>query len=383
MGCGSPKGNAPQRASERSAPPAAQAEQSTPDATAAGSEPLPPSAQTPGFFRNLRRLLNAQRGLAPQVAWERWLVELPNRLASFGALPPMPSEGRATLRSLLHMALRTLQAAASQPEWATPTGARLVSAALGLDPALWASSAPEQPTPTTLPGRKTVARAALTGVKQLARAASQSGCREPVNNAATWQPTATEEVWVPEHCAAADVVSGYCAQGHWVEEQCHDEWVCEQGEVEYEGSYVWVCHGDDCEYEWRQEPVWAEDCSDGYWQEVCDGGYWEPGVCYDSVTMPGECSGGHYVQQADSGSWMLQSSIATPTGCTPLRTVQIALARSGLLALRDQFPDAWGPATQAAAAAFWEHLEATPHWDEATFAAAIWLLRRAAGMLPQ
>jgi hypothetical protein len=312
-------------------------------------------AHTPGFFRDLYRMLSAQAVVDDAEVVERLLVELPHRLDSPGGLPPLSASERATLDGLLVLSVRAAQATGGTPGVARLIADRLIGAVLGLDPArrAWNGEHPEARVAETSAGPATIAAGAqqalgfIVGDRALTCSATAAVAR--------WSPGPADEVWVAESCSPDTYIDGYCEADLWVPGACDDVWVpedCSGGRWEDEGYYQYRCYGaDDCRYVWVPRWVYHDGgCDGGYYEEDCTSGYWEEGLCYGGYWIDGYCVPGHYEAAYPSGTWSYELASA-PAACSSLRPAQYAVALSGIEVLVGLFADELDPEWDAAALA--------------------------------
>jgi hypothetical protein len=313
--------------------------------------------QTPGYFRDMYRLLAAQAIVDDDTAVARMLIELPNRVALPGELPPVPERTRNTLNGLLILSLRAVEATTETPRPCRQIGERLLGRTLGLDPAraAWnaAHTAGEQ-VELVQPGAKTLADEARWSITHAAFGApANCSGSAGLTDGANWDPGEAEQVWIDERCAPDENVGGYCEADLWVEGDCTDVWVPEQCSggywVDY-GRYDYRCYSeDDCEYVWVEDRRYVNGaCAGGYYDERCNSGYWEYGLCYDGTFVPGYCIPGHIEYRFPGGTWTFSPATSTPTECSSVRPSQLAIAATAAFVLQDQAYDDLTPEWQSA-----------------------------------
>jgi hypothetical protein len=306
---------------------------------------------TPGYFRDMYRILAAQMQLDDATAVYRLRLELESRTAEVGDLPEMLPVDVATLEGLHILALRSVQATSAAPAVARQLGEEMLRVSLGLDPAIEAWNRTHDPDALeTDGGAKTLA---TVGRWALARAAEDYPvlCQQALG-LSDWSSGDAEVVWIDEVCEPDQWVGGYCEDDEWLEGDCWDEWVpenCSGGRWVDRGYYEYYCYSsDDCRYVWRSRWIYEEGyCSDGYWEEYCDNGYWEEGICYDGTFVPGYCQPGHYEYRFPGGTWTFENYAVDPQ-CTEVRPTQYAIAVAAARVLYAKAVDGLTPEWRAA-----------------------------------
>ncbi len=321
--------------------------------------------QTPGFYRDAYRLVTAVANEDHATAIERLHSHITHKLESAPELDRMLERDRDTIRGLLILALRTMQATEHHPEVAHRMGEAILQKVLALDPArkVWNQKHPSDPVDVAEPGARLIAEATqgvlvdavnapvdsfgnpLVG-GLTAEAAAQ--CSAPTTRSSVWIPGLAELTWVDGYCLPDQYREGYCEADRYVEGQCYDVWVndCAGGEYINQGYYEYVCYtSTDCQYLWRNRWVWVGGgCNDGYWDEQCIGGTYEPGLCYPDEVIPGVCIPGRYYYFYPYGSWAFRGGASS--ACSPVVPAQAAVAQtsakilSGRLA-KDIADDSW------------------------------------------
>ncbi len=290
---------------------------------------------TPGFFRDTYRLLGALAPLDDATAVHRMTVELQARILARGEIPDLSARDVDSLDGLVILALRSVQATASEPATARYLGERLVSTVLALDPARVAwNDAHEQPVEIVEGGARLLANAGLFAIRGAARG-RPAVCSAAALTSTTWDPANAEIVWVDEICEEDRWVGGYCAPDRWIEGDCIDVWVpesCSGGRWQDRGWHEYRCYSDDdCRYVWVEYWVYVDgDCTGGFYEQQCNSGYWEYGLCYDGTFVPGTCIDGHYEWRCPGGVWTFEQSVTAPTGCEVVRPSQLAIAASAV-----------------------------------------------------
>jgi hypothetical protein len=306
---------------------------STRPAGAAGSTALfDADQQTPGYFRDTYRLLEAQSLVDDETAAARLLVVLPERIAERGDLPPMSQRDVDTLDGLLILALRAVQATRESPATCRAIGETILSRTLGLDPArqAWNREHPSRTVEVVSGGAATLASEGGWAIGRPALGGPEI-CQIS-DTGATFDPGPPEVVWVEEYCEPDQTVGEYCEPDRWLEGDCWEEWVpeeCSGGYWENDGYYQYRCESDGtCRTIWVDQMVYVDGtCSGGYWEEWCDSGYWEYGICYDGTFVPGYCEPGHYEYRYPGGTWDTPISAPLPPAeCTTCRPPQLAIA---------------------------------------------------------
>jgi hypothetical protein len=293
---------------------------------------------TPGFFRDMYRILDATSVLDVGLAADRLRVELEHRAYDPGELPDLLPVTQNTLEALLAIALRTMQSTADQPQSAYAVGSELVRITLGLDPAL-AALTEESPTEA---GAATVAAAALFAL-DTSSSSSPALCRmDNFSSASFWNLGAPVVVWVDEVCQQDRWVGGYCEPDRYIDGQCYQTWVpedCTGGYWRDNGYYDYVCYSyDDCRTIWRSRWVYIDGhCTGGYYDEYCNNGYWEYGLCYDGTYVPGYCRPGHYEYRYPGGTWTFHYYVTAPQECEGVRPAQFSVATRSIQAI-SSFP---------------------------------------------
>ncbi len=325
-----------------------------------GAEDGSPSAQalfdadahTPGFFRDMYRLLSAQSLLDDAVAVERLLLELPARAQSPGELPPLSSLEHDTLTGAMIFAVRALQATQDTPALARTVADEVLSRVLGLDPArrAWNAAHPDATVEVTTAGPAFLAGAARSALFLVAEDAPLL-CNSSAATA-VWQPGTPEQVWVDEVCLPDTYIEGFCEPDEWVEGDCYEYWVeddCDGGYWRDDGYYRYTCYGSDCRYVWVARWVYEDgDCYGGHYEEDCSSGYWEDGLCYGGYWQEGLCEPGHFESTYPNGTWSY-AAVSAPTDCAAIRPEQYAIALSGVEVLLGVLAEELEPEWAAAA----------------------------------
>ncbi len=293
---------------------------------------------TPGYFRDMYRLVSAVSLLDDETAATRLRLELENRVVAPDTLDVLTPEGRATVDGLLVLALRAVQATADTAAISRRAGELLLSRTLLLDPAraAWNDAHPEQPAEAVAPGAQTLARAALEVLDVVGGIAPLS-CSMAAAGAASWDPGTPEYHWVEGGCDDDTWVPGYCEADRWVEGECTQVWVpesCSGGSWRDDGYYEYRCYSDDdCRYEWVSRWTYVDgSCDGGYYEEDCYSGYSEPGLCYDGHWEEGACQDGYW-QAVYSSGWWSYDYVTAPQECTVVRPAQLAIAESAIFVL--------------------------------------------------
>ncbi len=306
---------------------------------------------TPGFFRNVYRVLKAQESLSNEEAVNRLLLDLPERIEFKDELPAMLLEAEQSIDGLLLLALRSVQANADRPSIGRAVGDELLKRVLQLDPARAAYNAAHPdlpPVPSSDGGPQFLAQAAISAL-ELSAQHSASECQPlAIEHRATWNPYQSELVWIPERCQPDRWVGGYCEPDRYIEGECIDEWVpenCTGGYYEDRGRYEYICYGsDDCRYVWRSRDEWVpENCTGGYYDEYCYPDRYERGLCYDGTFVPGWCIEGRWEYRYPGGTWSWPRYVVDgpeeTVPCDELWPTQSAIALAALGSLVAQLPD--------------------------------------------
>jgi hypothetical protein len=319
------------------------------------AEAFDANQQTPGYFRDTYRLLEAQSTLDDETAAARLLIILPERLAERGALPPMQARELDTLDGLLILALRAVQATGDTPRASRRIGEELLLRTLELDPArvAWNRQHPDHAVGTSLGGAATLAAEGASALR-LPADGLPAPCQISSDTGTTFDPGTPETVWVEEYCEPDRTVGGYCEPDVWIDGDCTEEWVPEQctgGYWEDDGYYEYRCSSDGtCRYIWVSRQTYVDGtCSGGYWDEWCDSGYWEYGLCYDGTFVPGYCDPGHYEFRYPGGTWNTPiNAPLSPPECSTSRPSQLAIAVSVTQVLHAKAAADLAPEWQAA-----------------------------------
>lgn len=302
--------------------------------------------QTPGYFRDMFRLLTAQRQVDDTTAVQRLLIEIPARIAEPGLLPSMPDDDIATLEGLLILAYRSVQATADTPRTSRQIGEALLYQTLALDPARAAwnrDHSSDEQVNTLTGGAMALADATLSSLGKLV-AGHPTVCASAAASAASWDPGDAEMAWVDGWCEPDRWVGDYCEPDRWLEGDCYDIWIseaCSGGRWEDWGYYDYYCYdADDCRYRWVERWEYIEgNCDGGYYEERCDSGYWEIGLCYDGTFVPGYCEQGYYEYRFPGGVWSFSPGIGSPPECNTVRPGQLSIAATGAGVLHDKAYD--------------------------------------------
>lgn len=314
------------------------------------------NCQTPGYFRDIYRLLSAQTLVDDETAVNRLRLELASRVADKGALPTLTQVSLDTLEGLLVLSLRSVEATATNPRPSRQIGERLLAKSLGLDPArvAWNQAHPDaEPVELLAAGAQSLAQEALWALTHAAQGAPAICTEPPQAEAATWDPGDAEVVWVDQRCEPDRTEGGYCEPDQWYEGDCWDVWVpenCTGGGWEYTGHYEYQCYSaEECEYVWVEEQTYVGgSCTGGYYREECASGYWEYGLCYDGTFVPGYCIPGHYEYRFPGGTWSFESATEGPAECDLTRPAQRAIALASAHVLKDKGYATLDPLWQAA-----------------------------------
>ncbi|MCK5690183.1 hypothetical protein KAI87_12980 [Myxococcota bacterium] len=299
---------------------------------------------TPGFFRDLYRMLSAQAVLDDATAVERLIIEIPARIREPGAMPSMLDEDLQTLQGLMILSTRSLQATSDNALVARHLGELLLQKVLALDPARLAwnntHSGVEQVEYVT-GGGEILAEEAIRVIKQAAFQAPLECSSHSVSNT-NFNAGSENIVWVDEICEDDRYVGDYCENDEWIPGECYDRWItedCTGGYYEDNGYYEYRCYGsdyDDCIYEWVARWDYVDgECNGGYYEEDCYPGTWEEGLCYEGSYVPGYCIPGHYEESYPNGLWSFPE-VQSPPACAQVRPSQYAIAKSALLVMKDK-----------------------------------------------
>lgn len=311
---------------------------------------------TPGFFRDLYRMLMAQSVVDDATAVERMLVDLPQRLASTGELPDMLESDVRTAEGLMILALRGVQATQTTPKMARQIGERLLTDVLALDPARVAWNREHEPidhVEVITGGPAALARAAAFALDHAARIIGAVCEVQHTSQAAAWDAGEAQTVWVDEVCQPDRYVGGYCEPDRYIEGECYEDWVpenCGGGYWKDMGYYEYRCYDDDdCRYIWRSRWIYFEGtCTGGYYEEDCYSGYWERGICYEGTFVPGVCQPGHYEYRFPGGTWTFEMHATAPSECAPVRPTQWAIGVTAVQVLKAKVYADMEPEWQAA-----------------------------------
>ncbi len=317
-----------------------------PEPSAASSNPgsnqqsITAANYTPGYFRDVYRMLDAATALENAAAAEQLLIESRFRLSNPGELPNLSSDELLTLNALLTLCVRSIQATRALPATANILGSELLSRSLGLDPALDALINEGGQADTLTGGAQAIAEAAQWTLRQAAQdypslCSNESFLTDSDENPdAFWEPGNAEIAWVEGYCEEDRWLGDYCEPDRWIEGRCYEEYIqdnCSGEYVDY-GYYEYYCYSsDDCQYIWRSDLVYEEgSCDGGYYQEYCDNGYWEYGICYEGSFEPGYCDPGHYEYRYPGGTWVFSNYATAPVGCEGIRPSQYAIGVSAV-----------------------------------------------------
>ncbi|MEL6545870.1 MAG: hypothetical protein AAFQ82_14670 [Myxococcota bacterium] len=331
-----------------------------PDSPAGGELPSFAAEQhTPGFFRNVSRVLTAQGSVGDQEAVDRLLQDLPGRIERRDETPAMLLESERSIDALLLLALRSVQANADRPGLGRFVGEDLLERVLQLDPAREAYNAANPslpPVPASSGGPRFIAESALSALELSARQSATECQPLTIDHRAAFSPHEAQLVWIAERCQPDRWVGGYCEPDRYIEGECVDEWVpedCDGGYYEDRGRYEYFCYSsDDCRYVWRPRQQWVpESCTGGYYEEYCYADRYEPGLCYDGTFVPGWCIEGRWEYRFPGGtwSWPRYAVSGDEVPCDALWPTQSSIALAGLGALVAELPDFVEPYWLAAA----------------------------------
>ncbi len=316
-----------------------------------------PLNYTPGFFRELVRVQNAQEGLSDEVAAARWQGQFASRAQSALEIPVLDSSRLATLEALLLLGYRVSQATQHLPQTSKTLAETLAVFITGLDPAIatWNNDHPTNPIAMTIPGVAAFS-ATASWILTIPEQSLPETCRTIVSEAAQFVAGEPQNISVPEHCEPDRIVGGYCESDHYVDEVCESVWVpdeCLDGHYENRGRYDYRCFGPtDCRMVWVPDYVYVDGyCYDGYYEDRCYGGYYEPGLCYNGTLIPGACVPAHTDTLYPNGSWVF-ADVNTPAECSEIRLTQHALAKVAMLLLIEQFYHEVSSETQSALDSF-------------------------------
>ena len=324
-----------------------------------GPNTLPPSEgkllpehYTPGYFRDVAGVLQAQEAVDDGTASRRLMVEVSSRLQDLGDLPDLYPEDQAVLQGLLMLALRSIQATSSTPRTARIIGEELLRRTLGQDPALLAYNSSGANFPITTADPATLAEASRWALNEAAGGVPAL-CSRSIAQAASLNLGEAVKRWRDEECIPARTVGGYCEPDRFIEGRCYDEWVperCDGGYWDDQGFYEYRCFSsDDCRYVWRDRFVYVDGhCTDGFYRERCENGYWEIGLCYDGTFIPERCRPGHFEFIFPGAIWVFAATAAPSSDCEPARPVQLAIATAAIRMLKAQAYDEIDPVWRSA-----------------------------------
>lgn len=326
--------------------------------------------QTPGLYRDTYRLLAAVSGEDHATAVDRLYADVTHKLENSPELDRMLETDRNTIRGLLILALRTMQATEHHPEVAHRMGETIIKMVLALDPArkVWNANHPESPVDVATPGAALIAKATEGALADAVNApvdsqgnpmpnaltaSAAAQCASPTTRSSVWIPGLAELTWTEGYCYPDQYRAGYCEPDRYVEGDCYDVWVedCAGGRYENRGYYDYVCYtSTDCQYIWRDRYVWVGgNCNNGYWDQQCTGGRYEPGLCYPDEVIPGQCVPGRYYYFYPYGTWTFRSSGST--ACDPIVPAQSQVAQTSAKILagplsKDISDDSWRAAVK-------------------------------------
>ncbi len=323
--------------------------------------------QTPGLYRDTYRLLVAANAEDDATAVDRLYSHITHKLQNSSDLEGMLERERETVRGLLVLALRGMQATEHHPDVAHRIGETIIKRILELDPArkLWNGKNPDAQVGVSEPGAALIALATEAAIADAVNAPVDSlgqplvgglssetaaQCAQPTTRSSVWIPGLAELIWVDGYCEPDQYRQGYCEPDRYVEGDCYDVWVedCSGGQYVNQGYYDYVCYtSTNCQYIWRNRWVWVGGgCNNGYYREECYGGRYEPGLCYGDQVIPGQCYSGRYSYFYPYGTWTFRSGASSNTSCASVAPAQAAVAQTSAKVLsgrlsKDISDDSW------------------------------------------